>query len=104
MILNDNICTQAGDTLYFETTPIWGMMRQFSSLSEEIIGQTSNRYFEKEFRYSFDGGIIFSNWSVFNQLSLSNVFQDWLNQNNNLLSAGLDEQSDLKLQFKYKKG
>lgn len=103
MILKDNICTQIGDTIFFETTPIWGMMRQFSSLSEDIIGQNSNRYFEKDFRYSYDGGIIYSSWKTLDESELSNVFQDWLNQNQNLLSAGLDEKSDLKIQFKYKR-
>jgi hypothetical protein len=103
MILKDNVCTQIGDALFFETTPIWGMMRQFNSLQEDIIGETQTRYFDKQFRYSYDGGIVYSYWKTFNQVELSNVFEDWLNQNNNLLSAGLDEQSDLKLQFKYER-
>lgn len=103
MIINDNICTQIGDILYFESNPIWGMIRQFSTVTDEIDGETSNRYFQKKFRYSYDGGIVFSDWKDLTDIEISNVFEDWLNQNENYLSASFDEQSDLKFQFSYER-
>ena len=103
MIIDNNNCTQIGDTIFFETNPIWGMVRQFSSFSDVIIGETNDRYFDKEFRYSYNGGMIFSQWKKLNQQELVNVFDDWLSQNNNLLSIKLDEQSDLVFQFKYER-
>jgi hypothetical protein len=95
MIINDNTLTEIGDAIFFESTPIWGFVRQYTGFTEN---------FEKEFRYSYNGGITYSDWKTLNNTNLQNVFTSWQEANSNSLSNDLDKKSDLKFQFKYERG
>lgn len=103
MISNKNICSRIGDTIFFETSPIWGMVRRFNTFIEDIEGISPERYFKRSFRYSYDGGLNYTEWLDLAEESLKTIFSEWLHQNKDFLSLKLDEQSDLKLQFRYER-
>lgn len=103
MIISDSICNQIGDAIFFESTPIWGTDRVFTGYTDVIIGNTINRYFRKEFRYSFDGGIIYTDWLDLDDNELQNISIEWDKVNGGNVSKEKDERSDLKFQFKYER-
>jgi hypothetical protein len=70
MIINDNTLTEIGDAIFFESTPIWGFVRQYTGFTENVDGITADRFFEKEFRYSYNGGITYSDWKTLNNTNL----------------------------------
>lgn len=100
MISEDLQCDQIGDAIFFETTPIFGKQRIFISYTDDITGTTLDRYFDKQFRYSFNGGIFYSEWLDLNSDNLQSINNDWIKANV-VLSTAKDERSDLKIQFKY---
>lgn len=72
MAIYNNICTEIGDILYFEELiPIMGLTSLISYI-DVIDGQTSDRYFKKEFQYSLDG-INFSSWQDLTDFNLTQI-------------------------------
>jgi len=101
-MISENLeCTQAGDVILFESTPIWGFDRDFVTFSDSITGQLAERYFNKQFRYSFDGGIVYMDWMDLSDVNLSQINVEWNKINGGAVTQARDERSDLKMQFKY---
>jgi len=60
MVIN-NRATEIGDVLLINAIlPIYGVIR-LQSFTDTTVGETTDRYFYKEFSFSTDG-IIFSDW------------------------------------------
>jgi hypothetical protein len=75
MILNDNIATQIGDCIYFQTVPMLNM-QTVTAYSDSVTGEIgTSRYFDREFQYSLDGGITFSGWANLNGSNSTNITQ-----------------------------
>lgn len=73
MILNDNISTEIGDCIYFQTVPMLNM-QTITSYADTVIGEIGiSRYFQRDFQYSLDAGITFSDWSNLNAGNSVNI-------------------------------
>lgn len=71
-MINENVCTEIGDILYFEfQIPIIGLI-SLTSYVDVIVGETATRYFKKEFKYSLDG-INFEDWADLTNSNLSAI-------------------------------
>lgn len=65
----DNTCTEVGDVLLFSLSqPILGALS--ITYTDTIIGETATRYFDKKFRYSFDG-ISYTDWTELSNINLA---------------------------------
>lgn len=60
MVVN-NTCSAIGDVLFIETQALISGTVNFTSWSDSTTGETIDRYFTKQFRYSTNG-VIFSDW------------------------------------------
>lgn len=74
MISNDYICTQVGDTIIMDTT-IMLNITTLTGYTDSVTGETGIRMFEREFKYSLDGGVKFSEWMVLNNGNLLTINQ-----------------------------
>ena len=73
MAVIENVSTEAGDVLLIKPeTPIVGLISLY-----QFVDTTSNEsitdYFEKQFRYSIDGGLTFGSWMDLSLINISNV-------------------------------
>jgi hypothetical protein len=65
----ENRSTEIGDVIYIQTeTPLIGLVALFSFI-DVVVGESTNKVFDKTFRYSVDG----INWSAFIALTNTNV-------------------------------
>lgn len=72
MAVIDNTVTAIGDILYiFSQAAIDGDV-EITGFTDIIAGETSDRFFVKEFRYSTDA-VNYSNWKELNDLNLQNI-------------------------------
>jgi hypothetical protein len=72
MAVVNNVVTEIGDVLQINVdVPILGLVT-LASFIDQTIGTTSNRYFNKKFRYSVDG-ITFSEWLELTNENLQSV-------------------------------
>ena len=86
MAIVENRVTEEGDVLIIEThVPIVGLVT-LSSFIDTTIGEDSNKYFRKEFRYSIDG-LDFSAWILLTD--------------ENLQSVPVNPSSILRLEYRY---
>lgn len=70
MAILENVSTEAGDILRIKTeTPIVGLI-SLAQFIDTTTGESETDYFRKEFRYSIDGGLTFSEWI---ELALINI-------------------------------
>lgn len=61
MAILNNTASEIGDEILIHaTTPIFGVV-SLSSFTDDVVGETSSKFFKKEFSYSIDG-IFFSGW------------------------------------------
>lgn len=73
MAIIENRVTEEGDVLIIKPEiPIVGLigLNQFVT---NTLGETETDYFKKEFRYSNDGGLVFSDWYDLNLSNISSV-------------------------------
>lgn len=103
MISDALICSQIGDVILFESTPIWGFNREFTSFADDVTGTSMNRFFDKQFRYSFNGGILYTDWMTLDTTNLGLIDDEWKKINGGSVTQARDERSDLKMQFKYQR-
>lgn len=69
----ENLVTEQGDVLVIKTEiPIIGLIG-LSQFVDTTAGESATDYFLKEFRYSQDGGLTFSDWTVLNLTNIQNV-------------------------------
>ena len=60
MAVVGNTCSEIGDVMIVTMdTPITGV-RQINNFTDNSVGETATRFFEKKFRYSLDGGLNFN--------------------------------------------
>lgn len=72
MSVVNNTASEIGDVILINSiSPIFGIV-QLQSYTDNVIGETVNRYFKKEFSYSIDG-IFFTNWLELNNQNLLDV-------------------------------
>lgn len=70
MAVLENISTEEGDVLRIRTElPIVGLL-SLTQFVDTVVGESETDYFRKEFRYSVDAGLTFSEWI---QLTLINI-------------------------------
>ena len=70
MAVINNIVTQNGDCLLIQAeAPVTGLVG-LTDFIDSVQGENSNRFWKKEFRYSIDGGI---NWTNFQELNNANL-------------------------------
>src|SRR5882672_3636678 len=75
MAIIENRSTEIGDVLYIRTeVPIIGLITLIDFL-DTVSGETINRYFKKEFRYSRDG-VNFYPWLLLTTTNISTVIVD----------------------------
>lgn len=73
MAILENVSTEAGDILRIKTeTPIVGLI-SLSQFVDTTQGESEIDYFKKEFRYSVDAGLTFSEWIDLSLINISNV-------------------------------
>lgn len=72
MITNDNIVSEIGDIIIFDSTPMLNI-RSIINYSDNITGETSIRTFQRDFQYSLDGGVTFSDWYNLNGANVTNI-------------------------------
>jgi hypothetical protein len=93
MIENDNISTEIGDIIIFQTVPMLNV-QTITSYADSVTGEVgTSRYFDREYQYSIDGGVTWSDWYNLNGANVSNI-----------LNINLLLQSDfhqLVIQFKF---
>lgn len=72
MAIVQNIVSEQGDVLTIEVNvPILGIVC-LTDFIDEVLNQTSTRYFEKTFRYSVDG-ITYSDWKTLSNSNLQQI-------------------------------
>ena len=69
MSVNNNILTEIGDRIFFNSQIAIFGKPSFSSIEENLVGVTSDRFFIKKFRWSKDNLI----WSEWQNLNLQNL-------------------------------
>jgi len=73
MAIIDNRVTEEGDVLIIKTEyPVVGLIA-LTQFVDTTAGENQSDYFLKEFRYSVDGGITFSDWIELNILNIQAV-------------------------------
>jgi len=73
MAILENVSTEAGDVLRIKTeTPIVGLL-SLTQFVDTTVGESDTDYFRKEFRYSADGGLTFSDWIELTLLNIAAV-------------------------------
>lgn len=73
MAVNGNIVSEIGDVITITpNVPIVGLSA-ISGFVDVILGETGTRYFDKEFRYSLDGGLNYGEWIALTTPNLANV-------------------------------
>jgi len=73
MAVIENASTEEGDVLRIRTdTPIVGLI-SLSQFVDTTTGEDRENYFKKEFRYSVDGGLTYSEWTELTLLNISGV-------------------------------
>lgn len=88
MVVN-NTCSAIGDVLFIESKVPFNGAITLTSFTDTLVGETGTRYFEKIFRYSFNG-ILYGDWQPLTNLNLSAV-------------SGTTANGLLYLQFRYKR-
>lgn len=72
MSIINNSLTEIGDSILIQLqTPIFGVI-QLQSFTDDLVGETSDRYFKKEFSYSTNG-VFFSDWIPLTDADLQQV-------------------------------
>jgi hypothetical protein len=72
MAIVGNKASEIGDIILIKgTVPIVGLL-SIASFEDETIGETADKYFVKEFKYSIDG-INWSSWILLSDLNLSDI-------------------------------
>lgn len=97
MILNSNITHNIGDTIYLETSLLAGAQIGFTTITDSITGTTATCFFNKFFRYSIDGGIIYTDWMTLDATNVKTIKDD-SNAGNSL---GYSTNKNFIIQFKY---
>lgn len=73
MILNDNICTETGDAIVFQSV-VMQNITTLASYTDTLVGVTGTRYFEKLFKYSLDGGVVYcADWMTLTDANLQTI-------------------------------
>lgn len=72
MISNDNIATEIGDVIIFTTVPMLNIQTVIS-YADSVTGETSLRLFQRDFQYSLDGGVTYSDWFNLNGGNIANI-------------------------------
>lgn len=73
MAIIDNRVTEDGDVLIIKPeVPVVGLISLYNFI-DTIVGETQNDYFLKEFRYSVNGGVSFSEWAELTVENLQSV-------------------------------
>lgn len=72
MAIVGNTLSQIGDVLFIYSQGAVAGGVQINSYTDNLIGETATRFFDKQFRYSLDG-INYSNWEPLTNLNLQNV-------------------------------
>lgn len=73
MAIVENRSSEIGDVICIQTnTPVIGITA-LNSFVDNTDDETASRFFDKEFRYSFDGGITFSSWIDLTNANLMDV-------------------------------
>ena len=73
MAVIDNVTTSEGDILIIKPEiPAIGLI-SLLSFSDETTGETPTDKFNKEFRYSINGGLVFSEWIELNTPNITNI-------------------------------
>jgi len=87
MAIVNNRSSDQGDVLVIKPDiPRVGILSLFN-FSDDISGEDTSNYFEREFRYSINGGIIFTQW-----IKLTN---------NNLLNIIVEKQDSFVIELRY---
>lgn len=87
MAIINNRTSEQGDILVIKPDiPRVGIL-SLLSFTDDTIGEDSSNYFEREFRYSINGGIIFTSW-----IKLTN---------NNLLNVIVEKQDSFIIELRY---
>jgi hypothetical protein len=73
MAIVENKSNEQGDILRISTgVPIIGVITLYSFF-DETEGETGSKYFDKQFRYSVDGGMNFTEWYDLTTINIQNV-------------------------------
>lgn len=94
MIDQDNISTEIGDIIVFQTVPMLNV-QTITTYSDSVTGETGTRYFQRNYQYSLDGGVTWSDWYALNGANgnYTNI------QNINLLLQSNYHQLVIQFQF-----
>lgn len=73
MAIVQNIATEDGDILVIKTdVPVVGII-SLTSFIDVTVGETSEVYFEKTFRYSVNGGLVYSDWMNLTDINIQSI-------------------------------
>ena len=73
MAIIENRVTEAGDVLIIKPiVPIVGILALYQFV-DTTVGEDLNNYFRKEFRYSVNGGLTFSQWEELTLINIQNA-------------------------------
>lgn len=73
MAIISNRVTEDGDVLIIQTSvPVLGLI-SLTQFVDTTVNESETDYFEKEFRYSENGGLTFSDWTVLNLLNIEAI-------------------------------
>lgn len=80
MAIIQNRVTEEGDVLIIQPeVPIIGLLSLYNFV-DTTVGETQTDYFRKEFRYSTNGGVTYSDWMELNLISIESVLITKYNQ------------------------
>lgn len=72
MIIQDNISTNPGDVIIFTTVPMLNI-QSVSVYTDDTTGETGSRFFSRNFCFSLDGGVTFSDWLNLDGGNIANI-------------------------------
>lgn len=73
MAIVGNVASEIGDIIRITTdVPVIGIV-SLQSFMDDVLDETGERYFEKSFRYSIDGGLNFTIWYDLNTVNIQNI-------------------------------
>lgn len=98
MIVGNNF-TEIGDSAIINTGSLVIGLVSLSGYNDTIFGETEDRYFERIFRYSIDGGMTYSQWMPLNNENIASISTNPLSPfiaEYKYTRSGADDTGDLK--------